>query len=276
MTRNHTRSDDPQRTRRQFLSTAAGAPIAVSMVAQLEDCSTITPSDDPAKVGLEDVEQRLGTSENDGRTATEQEDPDEESETATAEEALEAKEQATARLEELEELDATDEVDVDDTLIQSIEDDLEAGDGYLQAEEYADAVAHYEKAKEQARAGLIRGYQHRAELLLNASESNLQERKDLGYTDPEVHVIEERIAEDRADLEDADDLAAARTVHEHSIEISDDVESLPQPWLIRIVNAVTSLWALVVGVVLLGGGTLGAWIRRNGEEEAEENDPDLT
>jgi hypothetical protein len=189
------------------------------------------------------------------------------SETVTAEEALEAKKEVKTRLDELETLDAQDEVDIDDGLFASIKHHLERGDLAFQSEEYANAEANYENAAEQARAGLTNGYLAGAETLLNASATHLTTLRDRGYTDPEVAILETRLEEEREQLEEANDLASSKDSYENAKELHQQVQDLPAPWTVRLVNILTSGWMFLAAGGLMAVTGVVWWYRRSDDED---------
>lgn len=186
----------------------------------------------------------------------------------TAEEALKTKAEAMNLHDELRSLDTQEGVNVDEQLFTSIEYHIERGNLAFQAEEYGEAVKHYELAANQARAGLIRGYQSGAETLLDASESQVTVLKEAGYTDPEVTMLETRIQETRQELKSVEDLQSARSVYNSAEEIQRDVENLPHPRVVQLVNVLVSGWPLLVGGLLVVC-IVGIWYWRTREIDTD-------
>jgi hypothetical protein len=228
------------------------------------DENETTPVDGPATTASTANQER--TESESGQNGT-QAEANGTSETATAEEALEAKRKAKTRLDELETLDAQDEVDIDDGLFTSIEHHIERGDLAFQSEEYANAESNFENAVEQSRAGLTNGYSAGAETLLNASATHLTTLKGHGYTDPEVALLETRLEEEREQLEEADDLESAKDSYESAKELHQEVQNLPAPWTIQLVNILTSAWIVFAAGGLMAVAGVVWWYRHSDDED---------
>lgn len=190
----------------------------------------------------------------------------------TADEALDAKERAQSRHDRLKELKTRDEVNVDDNLLQSVEFHLKKGNLAFQTGEYAEAKQQYERAAAQAHTGLKRAYLDGAGTLLDASESHLAALKEQGYTTSEMSTLQTRIDKQREQLQAAESPGAAETRYQDARALNKDVQSLSAPWIVRIVDLILSVWALIPLAVVLAGGTVWWYFRSQGEGTATEAD----
>lgn len=195
-------------------------------------------------------------------------------EQASAGDALAAKERANELRSELRSLDERDEVDVDADVLAAVDREIEKGTLSVDSGEYADAKAHFDRAAVQARAELERGYAEGARTLLNGSAAYLRTLEAQGYTTPEIGVLGERIAKQRARLAAADGLDATRNVYADARAVRDDTGDLPRPLVVRAAGFLTSVWALAL-VALLLALAAGGWYARTRTNARADDGPRL-
>jgi len=181
----------------------------------------------------------------------------------TAEEALNAQDQAQTRLEQLRQL-AAEGAEIDQSVIRSVESHIEQGQLDFRTEEYCAATDVFETAHTQASAELVRAYRSQTELLLNASAGQLGALERRGFHTYEVNQLQERVQRERDRLHSADSVAAARSSYERAKSIRGGVRALPTPTQVWIAERLVSPWAVAVIAVLLAiGAIIGAAIDRS-------------
>jgi hypothetical protein len=191
----------------------------------------------------------------------------------TAEAALDAKQQAKRLQTRLQKLNDRKEVDSSENLLQSIQYHIEKGNLAFQTNKYRKAKQEYTIAINQARTGLKRGYINGANTLLNASGSHLDTLSAQGYTTSEMGLLQERIDKQRNRLQSVGSLSEAHERYQDVRALYADVQSIPAPWIVRIVSFVMSIWMLILLAaifVIVGAG----WYLRSGTE-SRESQPDL-
>lgn len=174
--------------------------------------------------------------------------------------ALDQRQQALALLHELKALDAKAEADIDPAVQRSVQSQLEQGNLSYRAGNYDRALGHYQTAAEQARTALKEGYTRRTTILLNSTAQYLTFLQQRGYRTPTTARLETRQEELVAGLDSADSLSAARDLHADTVELNDDLSSVPSTEIVRLVHSLQQGLAVPVIVVLLLIG-VGAGIK---------------
>jgi tetratricopeptide (TPR) repeat protein len=190
----------------------------------------------------------------------------------TSEEALSAKERAKQAYNRLNELESRNAINVDSDLLHSIKYHLDKGNLAFQTHEYKKAIKQYEIAIDQARTGVKKAYLEGSRTILNGSETYLNARKELGYVTPEMGMLISRIDKQQNGLEGVTSLTAARDKYQAAQELQSDIQNLPAPWLIQTVSFATSIWLLVLIVVILAGGSVWGYRRLGSEDRSADTD----
>lgn len=171
----------------------------------------------------------------------------------TPEEALEERARARERLAELKRLDRSPMVSIDQNTIRSVRMRIENGNISYKRANYKEARQHWQVAREQARAALMRHYAHGTDRYLNATEAYIAERKAAGYTSPETAQFIEQIQQLRT--EEVAGLQDSRDRYQAARELNGEVESeLPPMDNVEWANRLTPLWragAVSAGALLL-------------------------
>lgn len=182
----------------------------------------------------------------------------------SASDALAAKERANDLRSELESLDERGEADVDGDVLATVDREIEKGRLAVDSGEYEEAKNHFDRATEQARAELTRSYVEGAETLLSGTDGYLSSLREQGYTTAEIGVLRERITKQRERLDAAADLDASRDAYDDARSIRADAADLPPTGVVRAVGLLTSVWALLLAVLLLLTVAVGLYVRTNG------------
>ncbi|RLM90049.1 hypothetical protein [Haloarcula sp. Atlit-7R] len=189
------------------------------------------------------------------------------------ENALEEREQAQDRLVELQKLNGDAMVSVDESTLQSIRKRIENGNISYGRANYADAKKHWQIAREQARAALIRHYARGSDGYLNATADYIDARQSAGYTTAEVARFSERAQQLRE--EDSTSLSASRNQYRAAKKLNNDVESeLPTMTIVDWANRLTPWWvpvSLSAGVLVVVGSGTGFIGYRRGKAAAAQN-----
>lgn len=182
-----------------------------------------------------------------------------------ASEAQQIGDRAKALLEDLQTLDQRSEVDIDDDVISTIQQHIDNGDGDYDLGGYHDAHQSYQRAVEQAVPVLEKGYREGAETLLDSSEDYLQQLEDQGYIVPDKELYQNRIEEQRRQLEQAESLDDVREVYQQvRNQLWQDIQSLPDPMIVDAVNTMTSPVVLAAtGILVIGTGAGVVWVAKN-------------
>jgi hypothetical protein len=155
-------------------------------------------------------------------------------------EAVEQREQALDRLAELRELDSSPLVSVDKSTIDTVRTRIESGNISYSRANYDDASGHWQVAREQARAALIRHYNLGADRYVNATGDYLDAREAAGHNSPEMSRFREQAQQIRA--ENASSLQESRNRYQAAQDLNSTVESeLPSMAAVRWANRLTPL-----------------------------------
>ena len=177
---------------------------------------------------------------------------------ATATEAQHSQERALDLWEELQALDATDEVDVQPSVKRSIRNHLQQGNLSQQNARYGDAIDHYRTAQNQTKAALVRLYNERTALLLNATSTHLAGLEREGYTTPEIDRKQTKVKAYRDRLRSADSPTAARRLEADTVALHRSLSELPEPAVVQWVrwfgDGLVALPAIVLVAVGVGAG----------------------
>lgn len=225
---------DMSTSRRQVLRLVGGGVTAVFTATATGGCQTASP-------------EKQAPEPPDGHTAGD-----------TADDALATRRAAVARRDELDTLAGRDELDIDNQLFESVEQNIAAGDAEFKVGDYAAAKKVYATAREQARAGLKPAYFDGARTLLAADEDYLQELEQEGYIKADVSEFEKRIDKLKEDLAAADTLADHRRVYRNARDLHQEVRRLPQVGLVKAVDTVNDGWPwLAGGLAVISGIAYG-------------------
>lgn len=234
---------DMSTSRRQVLRLVGGGATAVFTGIATAGCQTI-PSGKPAPEPPR------------GHTASD-----------AADAALTARRAAMARRDELDTLAARDEIDIDEQLFESVEQNISAGDAAFKVGHYAAAKKAYSTAEEQARAGLKPAYSDGARTLLAADEDYLYELEEEGYIKADVSEFEERLNKLQGELAAADTLADYRRVYRDVRDLHQEVRRLPPVGLVEAVDTVHDGWPwLAGGIAVISGIAYGLKQRFEGRQ----------
>lgn len=159
----------------------------------------------------------------------------------TPEEALKERARARERLAELKRLDRSPMVSIDQNTIRSVRMRIENGNISYKRANYKEAKQHWQVAREQARAALVRHYAHGTNRYLNATAAYVAERKAAGYASPETARFSEQIQQLRN--EEVSGLRDSRDRYQAARELNGEVESeLPPMDSVKWANRLTPLW----------------------------------
>jgi tetratricopeptide (TPR) repeat protein len=196
---------------------------------------------------------------------------------ATADDALEAKKEAEQLHATLVELDEQSAVAVDQSVLESVEYNLERGRLDFTNDNYGDATDHFETAIEQARAELADAYVDAAAVSLDVVDQRVTAVTERGYQTDETAALTAQVENERAELEGVDSYADARQAYEDAQALRERAAALPTSEEVSTANwldSVSDSLVLLVGGGLLGMTVLGAggWlaytaVRSDREEE---------
>lgn len=168
------------------------------------------------------------------------------------EEATEQRSLALDRLAELERLNSDPMVSVDQSTIETVSARIEQGNISYTRANYDNASDHWQIAREQARAALIRHYNLGADRYLNTTSDYLDAREAAGYNSVEMSQFRQQAQQIRA--ENASGLQESRDRYEAAQNLNSTVESeLPPMDAVQLANHLTPLpmsAAVVAGALL--------------------------